>query len=68
MKKSLFWQLFLPIAGVFVVCLAVIAWYVPVLVEANAEKEALAAAEKTVLQFKTITPGKLSPRCSGAMA
>jgi methyl-accepting chemotaxis protein len=54
MKKSLFWQLFLPIAGVFVVCLAVIAWYVPVLVEANAEKEALAAAEKTVLQFKTI--------------
>lgn len=54
MKKSLFWQLFFPILGVVLVILLAIGWYIPSLAKQQAEASALAQAEKTVAQFKTL--------------
>jgi len=54
MKNSLFWKIFLPIAGTFVIFLVVVSFYIPELIRDNAEQEAIATAKKTVHQFKTV--------------
>ena len=54
MNKSLFFRLFFPVAGIFVLILMVVAWYVPALVERQAVEAALGQAERSVAQFKTI--------------
>jgi len=54
MKKSLVWQLVLPIVGILIISLGLLAWIIPSLVKQNAEQEAIRAAERTVAQFKTI--------------
>ncbi len=54
MRKSLFWGLFFPILGVFAIGLALVTWYIPILVKQNAEMEALAVAKTMVNQFKTL--------------
>lgn len=52
MKRSLLWQLILPIVAIFVIGLAVLAWIIPNTIQRNAEQEAVVAAERTVAQFK----------------
>lgn len=54
MKHSLFWRLFLPVMGIFIICLALISWYIPGAIQKNAEQEALEIAKRNVNQFKTI--------------
>ncbi len=54
MKKSLFWQLFTPISLVFTVCIIALALLIPNMVHKNTEQEAIAQAETTVQQFKTL--------------
>ena len=54
MKRTLFWRLFFPVLGVFVIGLIGLAWYIPVMVEKNAIQDAVANATKTVNQFKTL--------------
>ncbi len=54
MNKTLFWRLFFPVAAIVVLVIAGIGLYVPTLVKQQAEGLALAQAEKTVSQFKTI--------------
>jgi len=54
MKKSLIWQLILPVVIIFVVGLSILAWIIPNTIQANAESGAVIAAERTVAQFKTI--------------
>jgi len=54
MKNSLFWRLFLPILGIFVIFLLIVSIYIPSLIYENAEQAAISSAQKTVLQFKTI--------------
>ena len=54
MKKSLFWQLFTPISLTFAVCIIALALMIPDMVRKNTEQEAIAQAETTVHQFKTL--------------
>jgi len=54
MKKSLFWQLFTPISLIFAVCIIALALMIPNMVRKNTEQEAIAQAETTVQQFKTL--------------
>ena len=54
MKKSLIWHLVLPIVGIFIPCLVIVAWVVPALVSKNAQEEAIVSAQRTAEQFKTI--------------
>lgn len=54
MKKSLFWQLFTPVSLIFTVCIIVLALMIPNMVRNNTEQEAIAQAEITVQQFKTL--------------
>ncbi len=54
MNKTLFWRLFTPVIGIFIIGMAFIAWYIPVIVRENAEREAIATAQRTVSQFKTL--------------
>jgi len=54
MKKSLFWQLFTPISLTFAVCIIALALMIPDMVRKNTEQEAIAQAETTVQQFKTL--------------
>ena len=54
MKRTLFWRLFFPVFGVFIIGLAGLAWYIPVMVENSAKQEAVLNATKTVNQFKTL--------------
>lgn len=54
MNKSLFWHLFTPVICIFVIGMGFVAWYIPIIVRDNAEREAVAAAQKTVSQFKTL--------------
>ncbi len=54
MKKSLFWQLFTPISLIFIVCIIALALMIPNMVRKNTEQEAIAQAETTVQQFKTL--------------
>lgn len=54
MKKSLFWQLFTPVSLIFAVCIIVLALMIPNMVRNNTEQEAIAQAETTVQQFKTL--------------
>ncbi len=54
MKKSLFWQLFTPISLIFAVCIIALALMIPDMVRKNTELEAIAQAETTVQQFKTL--------------
>jgi len=53
-KGSLFWRLFLPIVGIFVLFLVLVSIYIPNVIQSNAEQESITAAKKTVLQFKTV--------------
>ena len=54
MKKSLIWHLVLPVIGIFILCLIIVAWVVPLLVTKNAQEEAVVSAQRTAEQFKTI--------------
>ena len=54
MKKSLIWQLMIPVVAIFILGLGVLAWVVPGVIQKNAEQEAAVAAERIVAQFKTI--------------
>ncbi len=54
MKKSLFWQLFTPVSLIFIICIIVLALMIPNMVRKNTEQEAIAQAETTVQQFKTL--------------
>ncbi len=54
MKKSLFWQLFTPISLIFTVCIVALALLIPSMVHKNTEQEAIAQAETTVQQLKTL--------------
>ncbi|MFV2056399.1 MAG: methyl-accepting chemotaxis protein [Thiohalomonadales bacterium] len=54
MRKSLFWSFFIPVIGVILASLLLMAWVMPVLMRENAEHEALIAAQNTVAQFKTL--------------
>ncbi len=54
MRMSLLWKLMLPVVAVLLVGVAAMAWVVPALMKQNAEESALAGAEKTVAQFKTL--------------
>lgn len=54
MKNSLFIRLFAPILVLSVLGMVFTAWYIPSTVRDNAEKEAIADAQRTVKQFKTI--------------
>jgi len=54
LSKQIFWKLFLPVGGLFVVGILVAMWAIPVAYEANARQEAIDTASKTVEQFKTI--------------
>ena len=53
-KRSISWQLILPIPVILLVCIGVIAYIVPQEVAKNAEKDAEHAAIQTVNQFKTL--------------
>ena len=54
MKKNLFWNFILPVLGVILASLLLMAWIMPVLMKENSENEALIAAQNTVTQFKTL--------------
>jgi len=54
LNRQIFWKLFLPVGGLFVVGILVAMWAIPVAYEANARQEAIDTASKTVEQFKTI--------------
>jgi methyl-accepting chemotaxis protein len=54
MKRSLFWQLFAPISLFFVLCIIALALYIPYIVQKHTEQAAVAQAQQTVQQFKTL--------------
>ncbi len=54
MKKSLFWQMFAPMGLIFTVGILVLALMIPEMVRKNTEQEAIAQAESTVQQFRTL--------------
>ncbi len=54
MGRTLFWRLFLPVMGVFLVILAVLAWMIPAMITDNAERNAVQTAEETVAQYKQL--------------
>ncbi len=54
MRLSLFWKLFLPVTILFILIIISVAVVTPELVRRNAEAEALAAAQRTVNQLKTL--------------
>lgn len=54
LKKQMFWKLFLPVGGLFLVGILIALWVIPKTYETNARAEAVESASKTVEQFKTI--------------
>ncbi len=53
-NKSLFWKFALPTSALFVVCIIAMAFFVPNLLKQSAVAGAVANAEETVTQFKTL--------------
>ncbi len=54
MKRSLFWNLFIPVVIVFALGLGAIALYMPTLMERNATNDAVASAEDIAKRLKII--------------
>ncbi|HXA46663.1 MAG TPA: methyl-accepting chemotaxis protein [Burkholderiaceae bacterium] len=53
-SRSLFWKLFLPIGGLLILCGVFAMIFLPLLIRSNAEKEAIAAGQDTLKQFKIL--------------
>ena len=54
MRKNLFWSFIIPVLGVILASLILMAWVMPMMMKGNTEREALIAAQRTVAQFKTL--------------
>ncbi len=54
MRLSLFWKLFFPVTLLFILIIISVAVVTPVLIQRNAEADALAAAQRTVNQLKSL--------------
>lgn len=54
LKRQIFWKLFLPVGGLFLVGILIALWVIPKTYESNVRAEAINTASKTVEQFKTI--------------
>ncbi len=53
-KRSLFWQLLVPVSPIFVLCIVVVALWIPDLMRQSTERTAVEQAEATVQQLKTL--------------
>ncbi|HYD81153.1 MAG TPA: methyl-accepting chemotaxis protein [Paucimonas sp.] len=53
-SRSLFWKLFIPVGVLLLVCGVAAAIFLPSLIQSNAEQDAVAVAQDTVKQFKTV--------------
>ncbi len=53
-KNSLLWKIAVPVLGIFIICLLVMAYFIPNQMTNSTTRGAIIAAEQTVNQFKTL--------------